>query len=623
MNVYLSQFNLEYQTGVAKKALYLPYAAGCVWAYANSHTEISENFTLKNILIEKTDPQRLVDSLDDPAVFGFSSYVWNEQFSLHVAKMVKDKFPKCVIVFGGPQVPTAKQEWLEKNKFIDYAVYREGEIVFYNVLKRIMGLEHSTKGMGFLEGGELNHQQAPERISDLAIVPSPYAMGYFDNIVEQYRNTPGVVLNGILETNRGCPFRCTYCDWGGAVASKVKKFEMCRVHEDIEWMAKNQIEWVYLADANFGAFKDRDMDIAKFIVKTKTQHGFPKMFHVGWHKNQGEHLVDIAKLLMDAGMNKEFTASMQSNSPIVLEAIKRKNIGSSVVERMRVLSERNGFKLHTELMAPLPGETYDSMAETFEHCLESDITFSLAPLQILPNSEMNNDIYRQTHGLRTITSMIPEPHVWIKEKEELVVSTNTMTRDEFDKIMSLQFLMTGLHTTGFTDLVAKYYKKTDHVSFTCFYEKMFNFFLGKEQTVLYKYVSPLKDGDPHFGGGNAAKIIMYNEIGQEKREKFFAELKEFCTERLPENPNLNDLIKIQYNWQSHSINGYKTDIECRSNLFDYINNDADLDLSKFTYSVTSDGIKKNFLSMGHFLNFTRATGAWQNKIILKTKQGSL
>ena len=30
--------------------------------------------------------------------------------------------------------------------------------------------------------------------------------------------------NATLETNRGCPFACTFCDWGSLTYAKIRKF---------------------------------------------------------------------------------------------------------------------------------------------------------------------------------------------------------------------------------------------------------------------------------------------------------------------------------------------------------------------------------------------------------------
>ena len=89
MNVYLAQFNIDHGFQNSKKILFFPYSAGCIWAYANQFEEVNQNYTLKEFFIEKSDPAQIVASLDNPKVFGFSAYIWNCNYSLELAEMVK------------------------------------------------------------------------------------------------------------------------------------------------------------------------------------------------------------------------------------------------------------------------------------------------------------------------------------------------------------------------------------------------------------------------------------------------------------------------------------------------------------------------------------------------------
>jgi len=37
-----------------------------------------------------------------------------------------------------------------------------------------------------------------------------------------------------IETNRGCPHKCTFCDWGTLTYTKVRHFDLKRVEDDID-----------------------------------------------------------------------------------------------------------------------------------------------------------------------------------------------------------------------------------------------------------------------------------------------------------------------------------------------------------------------------------------------------
>ena len=72
----------------------------------------------------------------------------------------------------------------------------------------------------------------------------------------------------IIETNRGCPYGCTFCDWGSATLSRIRKFDIERVFAELEWCAEARLRAIGIADANFGIF-ERDVEIAEQIADTE------------------------------------------------------------------------------------------------------------------------------------------------------------------------------------------------------------------------------------------------------------------------------------------------------------------------------------------------------------------
>ena len=68
----------------------------------------------------------------------FAVKSWNEQLCLHVAKEVKKRWPDCLIVFGGTQVPHHPEAFFAEHSFIDVAVRAEGEGPFKSIMERYM-----------------------------------------------------------------------------------------------------------------------------------------------------------------------------------------------------------------------------------------------------------------------------------------------------------------------------------------------------------------------------------------------------------------------------------------------------------------------------------------------------
>ena len=148
---------------------------------------------------------------------------------------------------GGPEVPVSKDNIFELHPYIDVVILQEGEHSFYEVLKGNL----ESPGMIVNKNGVRVDTGVSKRFNDLSTIPSPYLAGVFDHLIEQH---PDVLFNGTLESNRGCPYQCTFCDWGSLTYSKVKKYNLEQVFAEIEWFADNKIDHITLTDANYGIF---------------------------------------------------------------------------------------------------------------------------------------------------------------------------------------------------------------------------------------------------------------------------------------------------------------------------------------------------------------------------------
>ena len=91
----------------------------------------------------------------------------------------------------------------------------------------------------------------------------------------------------VLETNRGCPYTCAYCDWCDSQSGKkIRLFPMQRVLDDIRWIAEHKIEYCFGADANFGIL-ERDVEIAQALIDSKKKNGLPA--HVSHQLRKEQH----------------------------------------------------------------------------------------------------------------------------------------------------------------------------------------------------------------------------------------------------------------------------------------------------------------------------------------------
>jgi len=378
-----------------------------------------------------TDDDGLVAIAERPAVYLFSNYDWTHTENLRLAALVKRLNPRSITIHGGPDTPKYQGDcdrYFADHPEVDITVRGEGEATFAAVLDALNGqladgperlavLTH-VAGISFRLGEAIVHTPDRDRIADLDSVPSPVLQGMFD----AYGDRAFGAL--VLETNRGCPYGCTFCDWGSATLSRIRQFDLDRVFAELEWAAVHQVEAVSLADANFGIF-ERDVAIARHVAALKAKHGFPKHVGTNYAKNTVKHLREIIEIFADAGIVSEGIVSLQSMDTETLHTIRRKNIK---VERYNDLSDefrKNGLPLAVDLMMGLPGSTLASFRNDLQECINRGVRVRVHHTQLLPNSPMNEPSYREEHAI-------------VAKPGELLRQTSTYTRDEWDRMARIR-----------------------------------------------------------------------------------------------------------------------------------------------------------------------------------------
>ena len=111
-NVYVCQFNHRYGNNVF--ITLLMYSVGLLQAYCQTIEEINENFDFKEILYLREDVDLISARLEQPKVVGISCYIWNWEHSKAVARSGKARYPDCLVVMGGPQVPLRSQDFFTR-----------------------------------------------------------------------------------------------------------------------------------------------------------------------------------------------------------------------------------------------------------------------------------------------------------------------------------------------------------------------------------------------------------------------------------------------------------------------------------------------------------------------------
>ncbi len=552
-NIYMVQPNSVYGNSI-----YFPYAAGSLIAYAFKDTTISKNYNFKGFFYKKDDITCVLDRIDSPFIVGFSCYVWNYEYNKTLAKAIKDKYPDCITVFGGHQINADSE--VVGSSFADFVILSEGEESFRKLLLCLCGEETLDNVPNLIYKSDDGSLKANEINTSFVTRVSPYLSGLFDELV---KNEP-LEFSAILETNRGCPNKCSFCDWGN-IKSKMKCFDMDTVKAEIDWMSENKIEYCYCSDSNFGLFP-RDLEIVDYVIKKHNENGYPQKFQATYSKNNPETVFRINKLLNEVGMSKGATLSFQSMSSEVLNRINRKNMPLENFLELMSLYNSNNIAAYSEIILGLPGETYESFREGIEQLLEcgQHMAINFFNCELLANSVMSDPEYIKKYEIEYAVTEQHQYHVvphskGIPEYSKIVVSTSTMSKEDWIKCNILHVFVRTFHNLGLLQCLAIYLyyeKKIKYMDFYCslidwakenpdsICGRIYTWLENKYREILENKGS-LTCYDPDFGEltwpleeGSFLKVIK-------EYPAFFEEIIPFADKFISDKALLSDILKYQ------------------------------------------------------------------------------
>ena len=619
-NVYMAQMSLELP---GSNYYYYPYSVGVVWAYATTQEGIVENYNLGGLYSVKEPIEQLVDRMVEPAVVGLSSYVWNVAYNEALAKEIKRRYPDCKLIIGGAETPNKSQDFFADKPHVDYLIHQEGEVSFTGLLQSFIGLksDEEVPGISINKAGKTLLTGPSQRIMDLSEVPSPYTMGLFDHLPDMY---PGKIWNAVIETNRGCPFMCTFCDWGGTTFSKVKKFGLERIQEELNWMGENKIEMLTNTDANFGIFKDRDMEITDMLIATKEKYGFPVLFDTNWSKNATVQLVDMAVKLMESDMMRRFTMALQSTNQDVLKNIKRVNLKEEAMTKVAETAFANDMSVNTELIIGLPGETWESWTQGLCDLLSRDIIVEAYPVTILQNSEMNDPAYKEKHGITQVTLKSYFSNI-IDEYQETLTGTKDLPEEQMKKLWLWTWYTSMMDANGFTQIVTRYLNKRHGMQFEKFYERLLDWGLQTETCAAHKWLKKWQgygeklEFNMFLAGLTYAPVL--EDLGVTNRSQTFQDILTVAREFAPDDPLLQDVMIAQERQQTIFAHDPTTEITLGANVFEYALGKEPLKIQTTHYTFNRayppKGTDPTWVK---WMNSTRKNKKWQAKVSYKTEK---
>jgi radical SAM superfamily enzyme YgiQ (UPF0313 family) len=438
-----------------------------------------------------------------PDILGLSNYCWSHNVSYEIFKMCKKTNPNVVTIWGGPNFPIdfpSQKKFMERYKEVDIYVPTEGEIGFSNVVKKVLEsnsidevkqkiTQNPIDGcVSRNEQGQIQCTIPTLRISSLDEIPSPYLNGMMTKFFDGK-------LTPMLQTNRGCPFHCTFCTDGRDEVNKVNSFDIKRVQSEIQYIAEHipkNTHSLHISDLNFGMYP-RDIEICESLAKIQEKFGYPKYIKCTTGKNQKDKIIKAIKKL---NKSLRVTMSVQSLDPDVLNNIRRDNISVDHMLALYPAIKEADLQTTSEVILGLPGETYSNHIQTLRDLIRAKMDeIVVHTCMLLDGSEMNLPEERKKWGMKTKFRALQRDFAELSsgkkviEYEEVVVGSNTMTFEEYIKLRILAFIIFVTNQGIVFDAIQKLLREQDIDVFELYYGMLTNKknSSGKTQKVIEQF----------------------------------------------------------------------------------------------------------------------------------------
>ena len=337
----------------------------------------------------------------------FSCYVWNYPICDELAQLIKDRHPEKLTLLGGPHIGTNEPELLASRTQYDHICIptRSGEPFMTSLLD--MYIEGTVEPSNIANALSTCKIEAGKFDVDYSVYEEH--IEYLTEIL-QFAEANNIEPFIVLETTRGCPYKCVFCEWGGGINTKIIKKSEDIVQRDILAMKRAGFNEAYLTDANFGAFEERDLRIFQFAWDNDFHLTDISTMKSKDLERRKRLIKELSKIVgrHEGGISCIPTVSIQSVSEAAMKIADRVDLScDDKLELSRYINKicaEEGYPIPAlELILAMPGSTMDDFYS------EMDIIWNFKAwtsyrhdYMFLPDSRLNSQEYKDKYGIETV-----------------------------------------------------------------------------------------------------------------------------------------------------------------------------------------------------------------------------
>lgn len=322
----------------------------------------------------------------EPDYVGISFTTPSFHEASEIAGLVKSYNRNLVLIAGGVHASSLPEDTLLNSKF-DIAVIGEGEKTLLDIAdgKRL----DTINGIYFKRDGKIYKNPLRELLEDLDELPFP-AWDLFD--IKRYKS-PKLISKkspvGKMESSRGCPFGCTYCN-KSVFKRRFRAKSVKRVVDEIDYMLKLGFKEIHIEDDCFTADIDRAKKICDEIVERRLK--FPFALQNGIRVDRVDE--ELFYKMKKAGCYM-ISFGVESGNQEILDNIKK---GTNLEQLRKAFKLARKAKIETIafFMVALPGDTKRTINESIEFAKEIKPDIVKVGITIpFPGTELYNQLEKE------------------------------------------------------------------------------------------------------------------------------------------------------------------------------------------------------------------------------------
>jgi radical SAM superfamily enzyme YgiQ (UPF0313 family) len=350
-----------------------------------------------------------------PDLVGLTCLTFNYYDTLHTAQIVKESCPTAKVCIGGWHVTLYPQETLNQ-KNVDYVVFGEGEKTFLELVDAVSHGHHpeGVRGLGYKSQGTskmnaarineenlqvkgkhalgesivmhgahqhikpimLNHERQVDKNLDDIDFPdfSLVDINRYSHILDR-----GFDVTLPMESSRGCPFACTFCDIR-KTRFRFRSPELIATEME-RWSTKG-VRSFFFVDDNITVNKPRAIQLFKEIVRRNLNVEFKVSSRI-------DRLDDEVMLWMKRAGVSRVSVGIESSKQKYLDLM-QKEITVEQIEDCLARARKINLPVFAFMMLGLPGQTRQEMLEEVDFLKKNKVEYaSFSVLTLYPKTEMH------------------------------------------------------------------------------------------------------------------------------------------------------------------------------------------------------------------------------------------